>query len=230
MLLTNLGIQPTSDNSIGIDLGLEYFLVTSNGNFVDVPQFLRKASALLAKLQRNREKYNKGSYPRRKLNQKIAKLHAYIARCRMQFHFKVAYQLLDQTSVVFVEDLSLKNLIRRNQLKLDNQGNYMPNGQAAKSGLNKSFVDAADGQFVQILKWVAWKLGKRVIEVDPWGTTQHCHYCLKQTPKTLSDRWHNCSDCGASLHRDHNSAILIKQVGLGVASLKNVPRENKPAP
>lgn len=188
-----------------------------------------KPTTRLFLLQLQSEKYKKGSYPRRRLNKKIAKLHAYIARCRMQFHFEVAYKLLDKTSVVFVENLSLKNLIRRNKPKLDNEGNYLPNGQKAKSGLNKSFVDAAHGQFVQILKWVAWKLGKRVIEVDPRGTSQYCHHCLNQVPKTLSDRWHSCS-CGADLHRDHNSAILIKKVGLGVASLHTVPREKKPAP
>jgi putative transposase len=221
-------IQPTESNSIGVDLGLEYFLVTSNGDFVDVPQFFRKAVSRLAKLQRNREKYKKGSYPRRKLNKKIAKLHAYIARCRMQFHFETAYKILDKTSVVFVEDLSLKNLIRRNKPKLDSDGNYVANGQAQKSGLNKSFVDAAHGQFVSILKWVAWKLGKRVIEVDPWGTSQHCHNCLNKTPKALSNRRHYCSSCGVSMHRDHNSALLIKKVGLGFASLKNAPRGKKP--
>jgi putative transposase len=223
-------IQPTWSSSIGIDLGLEYFLVTSEGDFVDVPQFHQKAASRLAKLQQNQQKHKKGSYPRRKLNQKIAKLHAYIARCRMQFHFEVAYKILDKTSVVFVEDLSLKNLIRRNKPKLDSEGNYVPNGQASKSGLNKSFVDAAHGQFVSILKWVAWKLGKRVIEVDPWGTSQHCHNCLNKTPKALSDRWHDCSSCGTSMQRDHNSAILIKKVGLGVASLKNAPRGKKPTP
>jgi putative transposase len=223
-------IQPTDENSMGIDLGLEYFLVTSNGEFIDVPQFLRKASSRLTKLQRSCEKHKKGSYPRRKLNKKIAKLHAYIARCRMQFHFEVAYKIWGKTDVVFVEDLSLKNLIRRNKPKVDTEGNYLPNGQAASSGLNKSFVDAAHGQFVQILKWVAWKLGKRVIEADPWGTSQHCHHCLSETPKALSDRWHNCSKCAASLHRDYNSAMLIKKVGLGVASLKKAPKGKKPTP
>src|SRR5919199_1770601 len=38
-------------------------------------------------------------------------------------------------------------------------GNLLP------SGLNKSFSDAAHGQFVSILKWIAWKLGKRVIRL-----------------------------------------------------------------
>ncbi|MFB2983812.1 RNA-guided endonuclease InsQ/TnpB family protein [Microseira sp. BLCC-F43] len=223
-------IQPTWSNSVGIDLGLEDFLVTSEGDFVDVPQFLRKAASRLAKLQRNREKHFHGSYPRRRLNQKIAKLHAYIARCRMQFHFEIAYKILDKTRIIFVEYLSLKNLIRRNKPKTDSEGNYVANGQSARAGLNKSFVDAAHGQFVSILKWVAWKLGKRVIEVDPWGTSQHCHNCLNKTPKALSDRWHDCSNCGVSMQRDHNSAILIKKVGLGVASLKNALKGKKPTP
>jgi putative transposase len=128
-----------------------------------------------------------------------------------------------------LSDLSLKNLIRRNKPKLDTEGNYLANKQAQKSGLNKSFVDAAHGQFVSILKWVAWKLGKQVIEVDPWGTSQHCYNCLKKTPKALSDRWHDCS-CGVSIQRDHNSALPIEKVGLGVASLKNALKGKKPTP
>jgi putative transposase len=148
----------------------------------------------------------------------------------MQFHFEIAYKILDKTRIIFVEYLSLKNLIRRNKPKTDSEGNYVANGQSARAGLNKSFVDAAHGQFVSILKWVAWKLGKRVIEVDPWGTSQHCHNCLNKTPKALSDRWHDCSNCGVSMQRDHNSAILIKKVGLGVASLKNALKGKKPTP
>lgn len=37
-------IEPTCDNSIAIDLGLEKFLADSQGNFEAVPQFFRKAS------------------------------------------------------------------------------------------------------------------------------------------------------------------------------------------
>jgi putative transposase len=208
-------IHPTEANSIGIDLGLERFLTISNGDFVEIPQFLRKKSDYLAKLQRNREKHKKGSKPRKLLNKKIARLHQQIARQRLQFHFATAYLLFEKADVVFVEDLQLSNLIRKNKPKIDNDGKYLSNNQAQKSGLNKSFVDAALGQFVQTLKFVAWKLGKSVVEVAPKGTSQHCHSCLNKVPKTLSDRWHSCN-CGCELHRDHNSAILIKKVGLGV--------------
>ncbi len=208
-------IYPTEENSIGIDLGLERFLTISNGEFVEIPQFLRKKADTLAKLQRNREKHKKGSKPRKLLNKKIARLHQKIARQRLQFHFETAYLLFSKADVVFVEDLELGNLIRRNKPKTDDKGKYLPNNQAQKSGLNKSFVDAALGQFVQIFKFVAWKLGKKVVEVNPRGTSQYCYSCLNKVLKALSDRWHSCS-CGVELQRDYNSAILIKKVGLGV--------------
>ena len=89
--------------------------------------------------------------------------------------------------------------------------------------MNKSWLDAAHGAFIQILEWVAWKLGKSVVKVDPWGTSQFCHACLNKVPKTLSDRWHSC-DCGAEINRDENSAILVKSVGLGLALRKTAPR------
>ncbi|MEG3903851.1 MULTISPECIES: zinc ribbon domain-containing protein, partial [unclassified Microcoleus] len=52
-----------------------------------------------------------------------------------------------------------------------------------KSGLNKSLLDAAHGQFASVLKYVAWKLGKSVLFVDPKGTSQNCWNCLNKVPK-----------------------------------------------
>ncbi len=102
--------------------------------------------------------------------------------------------------------------IRKSKNFLDD-GQFIPNGQAAKSGQNKSLQDAAFGQFIQVLEFVAWKLGKRVFKVNPQGTSQHCWNCLNQVSKTLADRWHSCS-CGQELDRDYNSALLIKKIGL----------------
>ena len=215
-------ICPTTQNSIGIDLGLERFLTCDNGSYIDIPRLLRKSSKRMAYLQYRKSKLTNNSKDKQKLYTTIAKLHQKIARQRLDFQFNVAYKLFAKADVVFVEDLKLKNLIRRNKPKLEN-GQYLPNGQSSSSGMNKSWLDAAHGQFVQILEWVAWKLGKRVVRVDPWGTSQYCHACLNKVPKTLNDRWHSCS-CGASLNRDENSAKLIKSVGLGLALRKIAPR------
>jgi putative transposase len=43
---------------------------------------------------------------------------------------------------------------------------------------------------------------------------QRCSRCGATVPKTLSDRWHECPDCGLSVHRDENSAKEILRLGL----------------
>jgi putative transposase len=57
------------------------------------------------------------------------------------------------------------------------QGNYLPNNIAQKSGLNKSFCDAGVGQFLDILSYKAENAGKKVIRVNPNYTSQICCNC-----------------------------------------------------
>ena len=181
----------------------------------------------MAKLQAKPEECPKGSKARRKLNQRIARQHQTIARQRRQFQFEVAGRLTAKAEVIFVEKIKVSNMARRNRAKQAADGTYLPNGQASKSGLNKSFADAGIAGFLnQILPYKAAKAGKRVVQVNPAGTSQHCAMCLSRVPKSLADRWHDCPHCDVSMQRDHNSGLLIKKVGLGVASLKNAkPRQ-----
>jgi putative transposase len=220
--LPEIEIEPTESNSIGVDAGLEYFVACSDGTTKQPPKFYRQAEDKLAKLQSKRDARAKGSKPRRKLNQRIAKLHQRIARQRRQWHFETAQELIDKADVIFVEDLKVSNLARRNKPKQGEDGTFLPNGQAAKSGLNKSFADAGIAGFLnEILPYKAAKAGRLVVKVNPAGTSQHCAICLNRVPKELSDRWHDCLHCGTSMPRDVNSGVLIQKVGLGIASLKN---------
>jgi len=213
-------IQPTVENSLGIDLGITNYVYVSNGERVENPRLLRKSADNLSRLQAKLANRVKGSKPWKIIKGKISKLHQFVARARLDFQFKTAHKLFDKCDVLLVENLSLKNLTKRAQVKTDiEDGNlvYLPNGQAAKRGLNKSMLDAAHGQFAAVIKYVAWKLGKSVVFVDPKGTSQHCWNCLNKVPKELSDRWHSCQ-CGESLDRDENSAKLIKKIGLNYES------------
>ena len=207
-------IQPTLKNSKGIDLGLLHYAVTSDGEFIQVPKFFRFSENKLSKLQVRLAKKQKHSKPWKILKRKIAKLHQLIARQRLDWQFKLAYHFFSDSQVIFLEDLQIASLVRRCKAKLGDNGQFLPNGQSAKSGLNKSLQDAAFGQFVQVLEYVAWKLGKRIIKVDPKGTSQHCWECLNKVSKSLSDRWHSCPKCGQELDRDYNSALLIQKIGL----------------
>jgi putative transposase len=214
-------IEPTADNSVGIDLGLEKFLSDSEGEFEPIPQHFRKSEEKLARLQQKVSTAKKGSRARKLLVRKVAKLHQKIARQRKQFHFETAQKVLKKAAVVFVEDLSVKNMSRRAKPKQDETGKFLPNGQSAKSGLNKSIADAGWSQFIDILAFKAEKAGRRVVKVNPKGTSQHCSNCLNRVSKELSDRWHSCPHCGTELDRDTNAAILIKKVGLDIGLLKN---------
>ena len=225
-------IQPTEANSIGVDAGLEYFIACSDGTTRQPPKFYRQSEERLAKLQAKRDARAKGSKPRRKLNKRIAKLHQHIARQRKQWHFETAQALIDKAKVIFVEDLKVSNMTRRNKPKQAEDGTFLPNGQSAKSGLNKSFADAGVAGFLnEILPYKAAKAGRLVVKVNPAGTSQHCAICLNRVPKELSDRWHECPHCGASMSRDVNSGVLIKKVGLGVRlTIKRESRYGRRSP
>lgn len=186
---------PTDENTLGIDLGLKAFLVTSEGEEVAIPQYYRKAEKHLKRLQRQLSRKKKGSNRRAKAVKRVAKAHLKVANQRKDFHCKTAKRLLSKAQVIAHEDLNIRGL--------------------AKSRLAKSVTDAGWGQFLQILSIKAASAGCLTIAVNPNGTTQSCSGCGATVPKTLADRWHTCLVCELELDRDHNAAINIKHLAVG---------------
>ena len=213
---------PTEFNTIGLDLGLEKLYVDSNNNQCFPKKYLRKAESKLAKLQRKLEDKNRSKKAKRLLRKAISRLHQKIARQRKHWHYTESHQLARNCKVLAVEDLKIRNMKRRNKPK-KNDGIYVPNGQAASKGMNKSWSDNGIGNFLEILSQVAQKYGTRIIKVNANGTSQHCSRCLNRVSKTLSDRWHQCNICGLSCDRDYNSAVLIKKLAVGSSQDKKLP-------
>ncbi len=104
---------------------------------------------------------------------------------------------------------------------------HISDNQVDLSGIGK--VDFVQHRPIPVLEWVASKLGKRVIKIDPWRTSQICCSCLNLVPKSLSDRWHSCP-CGIEINRDENSARLQKSVGLGLDLRKIAPPRERSLP
>ena len=116
--------------------------------------------------------------------------HLFVARTRWDFPFKTAHKLFDKCDVSVVKDLSLKKRSKRAPVKTDIEDDNLvdlPKGQAAKSGLNKSILDAAHGQFTRVLKYVAGELGKSVVFLDPKRNYPPGGNCLNKVPKEWSD-------------------------------------------
>ena len=204
-------------------------MADSEGDFFKLPQYFRRSEEKLAKLQQKVSARKKGSRAKKLLNRQVAKRHQKVARQRQQFHFETAKKVLGKADVVFVEDLTVKNMSRRCKPKPDETGKFLPNGQSAKSGLNKSIADAGWAQFIDLLTFKAERAGLKVV-INPDLTSQHCSICLKAVPKTLKERWHSCPSCGLEVDRDTNSAVLIKKVGLGVVlTIKRSTRKGREA-
>ena len=81
--------------------------------------------------------------------------------------------------------------------------------------LAKSVSDAGWSALIAKLAYKAGNAGRVLVKVDPRGTSQTC-LCGASVPKTLSQRWHECSVCGLSAPRDHVSAQLILRLGLSL--------------
>ncbi|MGI2909628.1 RNA-guided endonuclease InsQ/TnpB family protein [Tolypothrix sp. VBCCA 56010] len=155
---TDVDVIPTWDNTLGLDAVLhevDYLATSENTKLLSLKSF-RKSEKRLAKVSNRKSAKKKGTKQRRKLAKREGREHQRIARARIDHAFKTAHVLVRTgKSVIVHEDLNLKALSKRNKAKLDEEGKYLPNGQSAKSGLNKSWNDAAFGQFFTILEYIA---------------------------------------------------------------------------
>lgn len=212
-------IIPTWDNSLGMDAVLHEndYLATSEGFKLPSFKSFRKSQHQLTKVSRCKSARKRGSKARRKLAKREARIHQRIARARKDHAYKTAHKLMaTDKKVFFHEKLNLAGLSRRNKPKQDEAGKYLPNGQSAKSGLNKSWSDAAFRQFFNILKYIGEKTGALVIEVNPAYTSQLLSYRDEFAFPNCDVRVYWDKALKLWVDRDINSAVNIKRVGLDV--------------
>jgi putative transposase len=202
-----------SSEEIGVDLGVKVFAMLSNGEPIANPRHYRVEEE---KIQTAHQKINRRkprSHRRNRAKKELSRLYRKVRNRRRDFHHKESRKLVNQYRVIVFEDLQITNLTATPKPKQDEEtGAYLPNGAAAKAGLNKSILDAGWGSFVHLCASKAEKrkeAGGTVVKVPPHHTSQLCHRCGTIVPKDLSVRWHSCPACGEELDRDHNSALEV---------------------
>jgi len=193
-------LSPT-DKAVGIDVGLESFLTTSDGMKIGNPRFFSHARDVLAMRQQQLSRRVKGSRLRVKARILVAKAHEKITNQRRDFHFKVANQLVGFYDTICIEQMDSWN---------------------STTALNRSMRDAAWFGFFEVLRWKAEEAARTVIEVPAKDTSQLCSRCGTRVPKDLSIRIHSCPSCGLSIDRDINAALNILRLG---QSLRDVPAQ-----
>jgi putative transposase len=207
---------PAAGREVGVDVGVARFLTTSDGEIVANPQFLRASAEVIADLQRRKERTRPGSGNRKRLKRALAREWRKVRNRRRDFHHKTARALVDSCDAIALEDLNTAGMTRRPAPKPDPErpGAFLPNRAAAKTGLNRAILDAGWAQFTSILAAKAESAGRRVILVNPAGTSITCHACGRKCERP-QQKTVICPACGA-IDADMNGARNIAaRAGLG---------------
>lgn len=189
-------LLPVVHKSVGIDLGLTHFAVTSDGEKIAAPKIFRKYEAKLARHQRAMSRKQKGGKNRNRARVKAARIHARIADTRKDFLHKLSTRIIRENQTVSVEDLNVAGLQKNRRLA-------------------KSIADASWSEFTRQLEYKAAWYGRTFTQISRWyPSSQICSTCgHRDGKKALSVREWACPECGTIHDRDVNAAININTVG-----------------
>jgi putative transposase len=189
---------PRTGATVGLDLGLSEFAVTSGGDKIKNHKHLHKSEKKLSRLQRGLSRKQKGSTNRDKARLKVARMHERIANQRGDTLHKLSTQLVRGSDVIAIEDLQVKNMARNHRLA-------------------KSIHDVSWSEFARQLEYKCAWYGKKLVRVDSfYPSSQLCSMCGYQNAgtKDLAVRKWVCPECGAEHDRDLNAAKNILREGL----------------
>ena len=178
--------------SVGIDLGVKDFVITSDGEVFENKHFFKKEEQKLKKLQRQLSRKVKGSNNRNKTRIRIAKLFERITNKKDAYIHYVINELLTYFDTIFMEDLNVKGMLKNHHLA-------------------KAIQEVGFYKFKQLLVSKALVNDKKVVFIDRfYPSSKICSQCgYKKQDLKLSDRFWVCPDCGECHDRDFNAARNI---------------------
>lgn len=191
---------PLCNKVLGIDLGIETFATTSNGDKIKSPD-LKKEYQKLKKLQKKHSKKKNGSENKNKARLKVARQHEKITNIREDFHHKLSTRIINENQVVVLEDLNVSGMVKNRKLA-------------------RAISQQGWSQFVTFLKYKATMYGRELVQVDRfYPSSKTCSSCGSiQTKMPLNIREWTCDACGTTHDRDVNAAKNLMALGTTVSA------------
>ena len=137
----------------------------------------------------------------------MRRLHSKVANQRKDLAHKISKDLVEAYDLLVIEDLKIQHMVRRPKPHKADDGTYLPNGAAAKGGLNRSIHDAGWAQLTAMLTYKAESAGRCMLAVSPAHTSQRCVRCGHTSKENrCSQATFRCRACGHTDHADVNAA------------------------
>jgi len=206
---------PKSNKTIGLDLGIKDFIVTSEGQIYDNLKSKRNNQKLLVRLQRSLSRKANKSNNKEKARLRLAKTYNKLNNIKEYYLHSITNQLLSENQTIVIEDLNVNGMLKNHKLA-------------------KSIQELSLNRFKNMLMYKAGWYGREVIQVNRWfPSSKLCSCCgYKNDDLTLKDRTWMCPECNSLHNRDLNAAINIRNEGerikIGLSSPELTHQESKP--
>ena len=190
------------ENTLGIDLGISHFLITSDGLKVQNPRHLKNNLKKLKREQRKLSRKRKGSNNRKKQRLRVSKIHEKIKNVREDFQHKWSTKLIRENQAICLETLNIKGMLKNKRLA-------------------QHISDVGWYSFLEKLKYKSEWHGKTLLQIGQFEpSTKLCSNCgYHNTDLKLKHRMWICPDCGSVHDRDVNAAVNIKDFALDKQNL-----------
>jgi putative transposase len=195
-LVCEVEIQPllVCDRALGIDVGIKYLAVTSDGVAIENPRHLLCHEQQLAKWQRRMARRTKGGSNWHKAKRKVACIHEKIRNSRQDALHKQTTKWIRENQTICLEDLRIANMMKNRNLA-------------------KHIADASWGEMSRQLHYKAEWYGRTIKEVPTYApSSQTCHVCgtINAAVRDLGIRKWECLHCKTWHDRDGNASQNIK--------------------
>lgn len=193
-------VLPKTNKTVGIDLGIKSFVVTSDNKIFEPNRKFRDNQSKLKKAQQHLSRKKKGSIRFKKCKLRVAKIHQKIANQRSHYIHSITTELVRNYGTIVIEDLNVKGMMKNKKL-------------------SKSIADASFSMFRQQLSYKCdWHDKNLVIADRFYPSSKTCSSCGEKKDKLdLKERTYECAACGLVIVRDYNSALNLKAIGVSIA-------------
>ncbi|NET58650.1 MAG: transposase, partial [Symploca sp. SIO2E6] len=116
----DLPLQSIEGKAIGIALGLNHFVIISDGEKIskyDNPHYCQKQERNLARKLKKLARKQPGSNSRNKARRLVARVYERLSNTHQDFLHKLSRKLVNENQVIVVENLNVKGMVHHHQLE-----------------------------------------------------------------------------------------------------------------